>query len=108
MPGAIASVNTRTRMVALSFDDGPDPRWTPGILEALKRYDARATFFVTGVQAARYPGLLRAEQAAGEEIANHTFDHPDIRRLSAAVLVSQIARTTAAVRAAGVLEAPLF
>jgi len=61
--------------VALTFDDGPDPRWTPRILEMLRQYHARATFFVIGSQAAQHPDLLRRMHAEGHEVANHTYTH---------------------------------
>src|SRR5215472_15469211 len=59
----------------LTFDDGPDPRWTPRIHEILRQYHARATFFVIGSQAAQHPDLLRRMHAEGHEVANHTYTH---------------------------------
>lgn len=61
--------------VALTFDDGPWPATTPEVVRTLRRFRAHATFFVIGGFAARYPGLLRRERAAGDEVANHTQDH---------------------------------
>jgi chitooligosaccharide deacetylase len=61
--------------VYLTFDDGPDPQWTPKILDALTAVQVRATFFVIGACALRYPELVRRAHADGHEIANHTFDH---------------------------------
>lgn len=66
------------RTVALTFDDGPDPEWTPKILEVLRRHDVPATFFVVGTQAARHPELVRRELAAGHEVGAHTFTHSDL------------------------------
>ncbi len=63
------------KRIALTFDDGPDRRWTPKILEALRRERVPATFFMVGSQAARYPGLVREVVRAGHEIGNHTFTH---------------------------------
>jgi cellulose synthase/poly-beta-1,6-N-acetylglucosamine synthase-like glycosyltransferase/peptidoglycan/xylan/chitin deacetylase (PgdA/CDA1 family) len=63
------------RRIALTFDDGPDPRWTPQLLAELHRDGVPATFFVIGSQAARYPGLIRREIADGGEVGNHTFTH---------------------------------
>jgi peptidoglycan/xylan/chitin deacetylase (PgdA/CDA1 family) len=62
--------------VALTFDDGPDPKYTPQLLEILRRYGARATFFVLGRQAELYPGILKEIVDSGSEIANHTYSHP--------------------------------
>ena len=63
------------RRIALTFDDGPDPRWTPEVLAVLRREDVPATFFMVGSQAARHPDLVRAVASAGSEIAAHTFTH---------------------------------
>lgn len=65
----------QARRIALTFDDGPDPAWTPRILETLTAADARATFFLVGERAARAPALVRAMAAAGHEIANHSWSH---------------------------------
>lgn len=61
--------------VALTFDDGPDPLVTPNLLELLDRYDAKATFFVTGINAERYPELVRAILAKGHTLGNHSYSH---------------------------------
>src|SRR5207237_1311415 len=61
--------------VALTFDDGPDPRWTPAILDVLRRERVPATFFDVGSRVAQYPGLVRDELAAGHEVGSHTFAH---------------------------------
>jgi cellulose synthase/poly-beta-1,6-N-acetylglucosamine synthase-like glycosyltransferase/peptidoglycan/xylan/chitin deacetylase (PgdA/CDA1 family) len=63
------------RTVALTFDDGPDPAWTPQILAILRRYRVRATFFVVGAHAASYPALVREELADGDEVGSHTYTH---------------------------------
>jgi cellulose synthase/poly-beta-1,6-N-acetylglucosamine synthase-like glycosyltransferase/peptidoglycan/xylan/chitin deacetylase (PgdA/CDA1 family)/spore germination protein YaaH len=66
------------KSIALTFDDGPDPRWTPKILDILQHYHVPATFFVQGAQAEQHPDLVRREYAEGHEIGNHTFYHPDL------------------------------
>ena len=63
------------RRIALTFDDGPDPEWTPKIADVLKREGVPGTFFVVGSQAARYRGVLRRLVADGNELGNHTFTH---------------------------------
>jgi peptidoglycan/xylan/chitin deacetylase (PgdA/CDA1 family) len=73
-----------TRAVALTFDDGPDPRTTPRVLALLGSYGAHATFFVVGRRVLAHPGLLRALLAAGDELGNHGFDHPSFTALSPA------------------------
>src|SRR5213083_1064612 len=64
--------------VAITFDDGPDPRWTPEILDILKAANLKATFFLVGVNAERYPGLVRRIVNEGHEIGNHTYYHPNL------------------------------
>ncbi|MEU8078813.1 bifunctional polysaccharide deacetylase/glycosyltransferase family 2 protein [Catellatospora citrea] len=71
------------RTVALTFDDGPDPTWTPRVLDVLARTGTRATFFVVGSQVARYPDLARRIVAEGHEIGVHTFSHPDLSAIPA-------------------------
>jgi len=64
--------------VAITFDDGPDPRWTPKILDILKAANVKAAFFLVGVNAERYPGLVRRIVDEGHEIGNHTYYHPNL------------------------------
>jgi cellulose synthase/poly-beta-1,6-N-acetylglucosamine synthase-like glycosyltransferase/peptidoglycan/xylan/chitin deacetylase (PgdA/CDA1 family) len=66
------------RTVALTFDDGPDPLWTPRILNVLRRYHVPGTFFVVGAHVASYPGLIREELRDGEEVGAHTYTHLDL------------------------------
>ncbi|HUH62521.1 MAG TPA: glycosyltransferase [Terracidiphilus sp.] len=68
--------------VALSFDDGPDPKWTPKILDILKSKGATATFLIIGEEAQENIGLLRRIVREGNEIGNHTYSHPDISEIS--------------------------
>ena len=67
--------------VALSFDDGPDPKWTPKILDILKKYDVKAAFMMIGGEAQENIGLMQRVQREGHEIGNHTFFHPDISEI---------------------------
>ncbi|HWY41337.1 MAG TPA: glycosyltransferase [Chthoniobacterales bacterium] len=64
--------------VAITFDDGPDPDWTPQILDILKAANVKAAFFLVGVNAERYPGLVRRIVNEGHEIGNHTYYHPNL------------------------------
>ncbi|MFD7967789.1 glycosyltransferase [Streptomyces clavifer] len=64
--------------IVLTFDDGPDPVWTPRVLDELKKHDAHGVFFVTGTMASRYPGLVKRMVDEGHEIGLHTFNHPDL------------------------------
>ncbi|MEO3745019.1 bifunctional polysaccharide deacetylase/glycosyltransferase family 2 protein [Plantactinospora sp. B5E13] len=66
------------RTIALTFDDGPDPRWTPAILDVLRRHHAKATFFVVGARVNEHPELTRRILAEGHEIGSHTFTHAEL------------------------------
>jgi peptidoglycan-N-acetylglucosamine deacetylase len=90
------------RKLALTYDDGPNPKHTPRLMEILDRYDAHATFFTIGQWAEREPGLLRELEAAGHAIGNHTYTHPTMPLLSSAGVTDELARCRAAVEAAGI------
>ena len=79
----LQSVATPAKTVVLTFDDGPDPEWTPAVLDVLARHGVRATFFVVGQQVTAHPDLVRAEIAAGHEVGAHTYNHPDLSTLPA-------------------------
>ena len=68
--------------VALSFDDGPDPAWTPKILDVLKRRNVKGTFMMIGEEAQENVGLMQRVVREGHEIGNHTYTHPDISEIS--------------------------
>jgi peptidoglycan-N-acetylglucosamine deacetylase len=72
--------------IALTFDDGPDPEWTPKILDVLKREHAPATFFMIGIQADKFAGIAKRIFDEGHEVGNHTFTHPDISNVSSAYM----------------------
>jgi len=63
--------------IFLTFDDGPNPEWTPQVLDILKKHNVKATFFVLGEKAKRYPGIVKRIQKEGHEIGNHTYTHSD-------------------------------
>ncbi|MCE9599381.1 MAG: glycosyltransferase [Spirochaetia bacterium] len=71
------------KTVLLTFDDGPDPEWTPKILDVLKHEKVPAAFFVVGEQAERYPAILKQIADDGHLIGNHTYFHPDLSRTAA-------------------------
>jgi cellulose synthase/poly-beta-1,6-N-acetylglucosamine synthase-like glycosyltransferase/peptidoglycan/xylan/chitin deacetylase (PgdA/CDA1 family)/spore germination protein YaaH len=81
-PYRIDAYGAPGKRVVLSFDDGPDPEWTPKILDILKQYNVKATFFTIGLEAEKYPGLLKRIYREGHEIGNHTFTHPDISNIN--------------------------
>ncbi len=88
----IQQMGAQPHKVALSFDDGPDPAWTPKILDILKQKRAPAAFFAIGESANEYPDIVKREYAEGHEIGNHTFTHPefDLERLSKTELQVQL------------------
>ena len=81
--------------VALTFDDGPSPLYTAKILALLKHYRAHATFFVLGRKVEQYPGLVQAIMAGGNEVGNHSFDHPRLTLATESVRVQELERTDA-------------
>jgi len=94
------------RLLALTFDDGPDPRITPLVLKALAQYDAHATFFVLGKCARRWPALVKQEAAAGHAVASHSYSHPS--RTSPAQACNELDRTSALIEQAIGLRPQLF
>jgi peptidoglycan-N-acetylglucosamine deacetylase len=72
--------------VALTFDDGPDPEWTPKILDVLKEKHATATFFLIGIQTDKFSGIAKRIYAEGNTVGNHTFTHPDVSNISTAYM----------------------
>ncbi|CAI6028472.1 Peptidoglycan-N-acetylglucosamine deacetylase [Paenibacillus sp. JJ-100] len=101
-------VPTQNKLIALTFDDGPDPVQTPEILAILKQYQAKATFFVLGKWAEKYPNIIKQEQLEGHEIANHTFAHTyAVRSTVASQYMKDIEAAEASIVEAGV-ERPLL
>ncbi|GAA4326712.1 polysaccharide deacetylase family protein [Streptomyces venetus] len=84
----------RGRTMVLTFDDGPDPRYTPAILDTLAAYDVRAMFFVCGEMAADHRELLARMADEGHVVGNHTWSHPLLTRLSRRQIHSEMARTS--------------
>ena len=81
------------RRIALTFDDGPDPKWTPRIARTLQKLNVPATFFVVGSEVARHADVVRNLYADGFEIGNHTFTHADVSALPAWEQTLQIGLT---------------
>lgn len=71
-----------SKRIALTFDDGPDELYTPRILDILKENQVKATFFVVGIQTAKYPHILKRIHEEGHAIGNHSWDHADLSKLS--------------------------
>ncbi|GAB7041979.1 MULTISPECIES: bifunctional polysaccharide deacetylase/glycosyltransferase family 2 protein [Catenuloplanes] len=80
--GGAQSYRLPEKTIALTFDDGPDPWWTPKVLRTLAEHDVDATFFVVGSGSARHPDLVRQVATEGHELGVHTFTHPDLTRMA--------------------------
>lgn len=78
------------KLIALTFDDGPHPKETNQVLDVLKKYNIKATFFIAGKHANWYPKALVRASKEGHEIGNHTFNHPDISNLTKSQLEEEI------------------
>jgi peptidoglycan-N-acetylglucosamine deacetylase len=107
-PNAIFNVRTKAPVVGLSFDDGPDPDYTPHVLDFLASRDASATFFSIGVNALAHSELLARQVAEGHTIGNHTYDHADLELLSEAKVKAQIERGATALLRSGAPRPTLF
>jgi cellulose synthase/poly-beta-1,6-N-acetylglucosamine synthase-like glycosyltransferase/peptidoglycan/xylan/chitin deacetylase (PgdA/CDA1 family)/spore germination protein YaaH len=82
LPYTVEQYGYQAKKLALSFDDGPDPEWTPKILDILKKYNVKGTFFLIGEEAEANVGVMQRIYREGHEIGNHTFTHPDISEIS--------------------------
>ncbi|MFU8853116.1 polysaccharide deacetylase family protein [Micromonospora sp. SL1-18] len=97
--GSITS--TGSSRVALTFDDGPDPQYTPQVLALLKHYRVKATFCVVGENAASHPGLIQAIVSEGHTLCNHSWDHDEnMGQRSRDAIRNDLLRTNEAIRAA--------
>jgi len=90
--------NTHMREIALTFDDGPNPYYTPQVLTILRNYGIKATFFDIGYLVADYPYVVRQEYNEGNLVANHSWSHPKMTLLSAQAIVSQLTSTSTAIQ----------
>ncbi|MGV9942657.1 polysaccharide deacetylase family protein [Streptomyces sp. NPDC003401] len=87
-------ITGRGRAMVLTFDDGPDPRYTPGILDTLAEYGVRAMFFVCGEMAADHPHLLARMADEGHVVGNHTWSHPLLTKMTRRQIRSEMIRTS--------------
>ena len=94
--------------VALTFDDGPHPRYTPAILAILDEYDIDATFFVIGRNVENYPDAFDALLTSGCEIGNHTYTHKNVGKMSEAELSRELELTEAAISGRCAIHPSLF
>ncbi|WP_163509409.1 polysaccharide deacetylase family protein [Fodinicola acaciae] len=99
--GLTARVETGRKVVALTFDDGPDPAGTSQLLATLAREHVHGTFFLIGSALAQYPALGRQIAAAGHQLGNHTYSHERMVFCSPGFVESEITRTDALIRQTG-------
>lgn len=89
---ATKDVHQNKKLIALSFDDGPNGKYTEAVLSILKANNAKATFFVCGDSTQAQPNLVKKEYDAGNEIGNHTYSHANISKLSKSALTKELTK----------------
>lgn len=92
-PETIITKGPRSKKIALTFDDVPDPRFTPAVLDILSKYRVPATFFVVGNRAEKHPGLVSRMKREGHAIGNHSYDHPLFTKIPLSQFQNQILTT---------------
>ncbi|MGW4206303.1 polysaccharide deacetylase family protein [Streptomyces sp. NPDC004726] len=98
-PTPVAPAAAPQKIVYLTFDDGPNTRYTQQILRVLAAHNVAATFFVTGSQVNAHPSTTRQTHLQGHGVQNHTWSHPDLTRVSLSRFRSEVTRTDQAIRA---------
>ncbi|MFI1469668.1 bifunctional polysaccharide deacetylase/glycosyltransferase family 2 protein [Streptomyces wuyuanensis] len=106
--GAPKALSVPDKNLVLTFDDGPDPVWTPKVLDKLKQYDAHAVFFVTGTMASRHPDLVQRMVAEGHELGLHTFNHPDLALQTQSRIDWELSQNQLALAGAAGIRTSLF
>jgi peptidoglycan-N-acetylglucosamine deacetylase len=101
-------IDDADKAIALTIDDGPNPVYTPQVLDVLAEYHVAATFSMIGMHVTAYPYLARAVAEAGHRIANHTWDHADLAGMRAHRLHGELTRASDAIHAATGVHAELF
>jgi cellulose synthase/poly-beta-1,6-N-acetylglucosamine synthase-like glycosyltransferase/peptidoglycan/xylan/chitin deacetylase (PgdA/CDA1 family) len=106
--GKPESISLKDKKLVLTFDDGPDPTWTPKVLDVLKKHDAHAVFFVTGTMTSRYPDLVKRMVDEGHEVGLHTFNHPDLSFQSKNRIDWELSQNQLAITGAAGIRTSLF
>lgn len=101
-------VPTHSKVIALTFDDGPDNQSTMKILDLLKQYEAKATFFVVGSRVEQHPDIVSRERQEGHEIGNHSYTHPPFHNINGNKLSSELNQTQKAILDATGIKSVLF
>jgi peptidoglycan-N-acetylglucosamine deacetylase len=92
--GSVTHFEVKENIAALTFDGGPDERWTPELLDILDEYNVKGTFFVIGKYAEKHIDIIRKTAQAGHAIGNHSWDHPSFPLIDRVERIRQIERTS--------------
>jgi cellulose synthase/poly-beta-1,6-N-acetylglucosamine synthase-like glycosyltransferase/peptidoglycan/xylan/chitin deacetylase (PgdA/CDA1 family) len=106
--GQAVTTSVPDKTIALTFDDGPNPTYTPQVLEVLEKYDVPATFFLVGSMVSRYPGIVKDMVDQGNEVGIHTFTHVDLSYQSDARIRREMTQTQLALAGAAGITTTLF
>ncbi|MDX3798891.1 bifunctional polysaccharide deacetylase/glycosyltransferase family 2 protein [Streptomyces sp. AK04-3B] len=106
--GQATTVSVPDKTIALTFDDGPNPTWTPQVLDILREYDVPGTFFLVGSMVSRYPAIVRDMVKQGNEVGVHTFTHVDLSYQSDARVQREMTQTQLALAGAAGITTTLF
>ncbi|WP_018543822.1 bifunctional polysaccharide deacetylase/glycosyltransferase family 2 protein [Streptomyces sp. LaPpAH-108] len=106
--GRAATVSVPDKTIALTFDDGPNPTWTPQVLKILEENDVPGTFFLVGSMISRYPGIVKTMVEDGNEVGVHTFTHVDLSYQSGARVEREMRQTQLALAGAAGITTTLF
>ncbi|MFF5722964.1 bifunctional polysaccharide deacetylase/glycosyltransferase family 2 protein [[Kitasatospora] papulosa] len=106
--GQAKSLRIPDHKIVLTFDDGPDPVWTPRVLDELRKNRAHGVFFVTGTMASRYPELVKRMADEGHEIGLHTFNHPDLSLQSTGRIDRELSQNQLVLAGAAGIRTSLF
>ena len=104
----IVRLNTDQRVVALTYDDGPNPPYTNRLLDVLAKHNVKATFFLIGNRIERHPETANRVIAEGHQVGNHSYSHPLLGFLPPRYVQRQIERTDALLRQHGITEEAVF
>jgi cellulose synthase/poly-beta-1,6-N-acetylglucosamine synthase-like glycosyltransferase/peptidoglycan/xylan/chitin deacetylase (PgdA/CDA1 family) len=106
--GQATTTSVPAKTIALTFDDGPNPTYTPQVLKILEKYDVPATFFLVGSMVSRYPGIVKDMVGQGDEVGIHTFTHVDLSYQSDARIRREMTQTQLALAGAAGITTTLF
>ncbi|MEU9447176.1 glycosyltransferase [Streptomyces sp. NPDC048277] len=106
--GQATTVSVPSKTIALTFDDGPNPTWTPQVLKILEQYDVPGTFFLVGSMVSRYPSIVKSMVQQGNEVGIHTFTHVDLSYQSDARINREMQQTQLALAGAAGITTTLF